>query len=88
MTNLTTRNRCGWFFDATPDGDTLRDLSLRRPAADLNELNIADYVAQELQDISTQFDRIPDLKRVDDLLPRGPVAEVVELLNLKPVAPV
>lgn len=57
-------------FERRPDEGRIRS-ALSGAAADGNAANIEKYLMAQVLDLETQFNRIPDLKRVDDLLEDG-----------------
>lgn len=57
-------------FERKPDEGRIRS-GLTGAAADANDSNITGYLLEQMMDMDVQFNRIPDLKRVDDLLESG-----------------
>lgn len=57
-------------FARNPDEGRIRS-SLSGVAGDSNARNIENYLLEQVLDMEVQFNRIPDLKRVDDLLGSG-----------------
>lgn len=57
-------------FERNPDEGRIRS-ALTGEAADANAKNIENYLLEQMFDLDVQFNRIPDLKRVDDLLSEG-----------------
>lgn len=69
-------------FEAKPNERRIRDALAGETAADSNARNIEKYLMEQMLDIEAQFNRIPDLKRVDDLLEEGKdVGDAVEQAN-------
>ncbi len=70
-------------FEKNPDEGRIRS-SFTGLAADANAGNIERYLMAQMFDMDVQFNRIPDLKRVDDLLQDGDndVADAVEEANM------
>ncbi len=68
-------------FERRPDEGRIRS-SFTGAAADANAGNIERYLMEQMFDMDVQFNRIPDLKRVDDLLQDGKdVGEAVDAAN-------
>jgi len=68
-------------FAEKPDEGVLR-AALRGEAADANERNIERYLMEQMFDLDVQFNRIPDLSRIDDLLGEGKdLGDVVEAVT-------
>lgn len=69
-------------FEKRPDEGRIRS-SFTGLAADANAGNIERYLMEQMFDMDVQFNRIPDLKRVDDLLQASDkdVGEAVEEVN-------
>ena len=69
-------------FEKSPDEGRIRS-SFTGLAADANAGNIERYLMEQMFDMDVQFNRIPDLKRVDDLLQASDkdVGEAVEEVN-------
>jgi hypothetical protein len=69
-------------FEKSPDEGRIRS-SFTGLAADSNAGNIERYLMEQVFDMDVQFNRIPDLKRVDDLLQASDkdVGEAVEEVN-------
>lgn len=57
-------------FERRPDEGRIRS-SFAGAAADLNDRNITGYLLEQMMDMDVQFNRIPDLSRIDDLLQEG-----------------
>jgi len=57
-------------FERRPDEGRIRS-ALTGEAADGNASNIEKYLMEQMLDLEAQFNRIPDLRRVDDLLEDG-----------------
>lgn len=57
-------------FERRPDEGRIRS-SLTGEAADENASNIERFLTAQILSLETQFGRIPDLKRIDDLLEDG-----------------
>lgn len=57
-------------FERRPDEGRIRS-SFTGAAADLNDRNITGYLLEQMMDLDVQFNRIPDLSRIDDLLQEG-----------------
>lgn len=57
-------------FEKSPDEGRIRS-SFTGAAADINDRNITGYLIEQMLDMDVQFNRIPDLSRVDDLLQKG-----------------
>lgn len=53
-----------------PDEGRIRS-SFTGAAADLNDWNITQYLLEQMADLDVQFNRIPDLRRIDELLEEG-----------------
>lgn len=69
-------------FEAKPDERKIREALEAGTAAGSNAVNIEKYLMEQMLDIEAQFNRIPDLKRVDDLLEEGKdVGDAVEQVN-------
>jgi hypothetical protein len=65
-------------FELRPDEGRIRS-ALTGEAADGNATNIEKYLMEQVLDLEAQFNRIPDLRRVDDLLEDGKdVGDAVE----------
>lgn len=54
-------------FERRPDEGRIRS-ALSGAAADANDANIRGYLLEQMLDLDVQFNRIPDLSRIDDLL--------------------
>ena len=68
-------------FERSPDEGRIRS-ALTGAAADGNAANIERYLMEQMLDLEAQFNRIPDLKRVDDLLEDGKdVADAIDQPN-------
>lgn len=67
-------------FARKPDERRIRaELSGDGTAASENARNIERYILEQMMDLGVQFNRIPDLKRIDDLLEDGKdLGEVVD----------
>lgn len=71
-------------FEAKPDERKIREALEAGTAAGSNRANIEKYLMEQMLDIEVQFNRIPDLKRVDDLLEEGKdVGDAVEQVNTR-----
>ena len=70
-------------FEATPNERRIREgLDGQLTVAASNAQNIERYLMEQMLDIEAQFNRIPDLKRVDDLLEDGKdVGDAVDQVN-------
>ena len=62
-------------FELDPDSDDIRD----GIAAAANRSNIDAYIDEQLQDLVVQFNRIPDLKGVDDVILRRGLEEALQV---------
>jgi hypothetical protein len=68
-------------FERRPDEGRIRS-ALSGGAADGNAANIEKYLMEQMLDMEAQFNRIPDLRRVDNLLEDGKdVGDAVEQVN-------
>ena len=68
-------------FERRPDEGRIRS-SLSGDVADGNASNIERYLMEQMLSLETQFNRIPDLRRVDNLLEDGgDVGDALEGLN-------
>jgi len=67
-------------FERKPDERRIRaELAGDGTAASENARNIEQYILEQMMDLGVQFNRIPDLKRIDDLLDDGKdLGEVVD----------
>ena len=74
-------------FERSPDEGRIRS-SFTGAAADVNDRNITGYLLEQMMDMDVQFNRIPDLSRIDDLLANGKtdVGEAVEGVNREVMA--
>lgn len=54
-------------FERNPDEGRIRS-AVSGELGDINEQNIARYLMEQLFDMDVQFNRIPDLKRIDEML--------------------
>lgn len=69
-------------FETRPDERKIREALSAGTAAGSNAANIEQYLMEQLLDMEAQFNRIPDLKRVDDLIEDGKdVGDAVEQVN-------
>lgn len=70
-------------FERKPDERRIREeLYGDGTAASENAKNIERYILEQMMDIDVQFNRIPDLKRIDDLIESGEdVGEAVDEVN-------
>lgn len=69
-------------FETRPDERKIREALSEGTAAVSNAANIEQYLMEQLLDMEAQFNRIPDLKRVDNLLEEGKdVGDAVEQVN-------
>ena len=57
-------------FERSPDEGRIRS-TFSGTVADSNDRNITGYLLEQMMDLDVQFNRIPDLSRIDDLLARG-----------------
>lgn len=68
-------------FERKPDEGRIRSM-LSGEVADSNAANIEKYLTEQMLDLEVQFNRIPDLRRVDDLLEDGKdVGDAIEQPN-------
>lgn len=68
-------------FERRPDEGRIRS-ALSGGAADGNAANIEKYLTEQMLDMEVQFNRIPDLRRVDNLLEDGKdVGDALEQTN-------
>lgn len=69
-------------FETRPDERKIREALSTGTVAGSNAANIEQYLMEQLLDMEAQFNRIPDLKRVDNLLEEGKdVGDAVEQVN-------
>lgn len=62
-------------FERDPDSDDIRD----GIAASANRSNIDAYIDEQMQDLVVQFNRIPDLKGVDDVILKRGLEEALQV---------